>query len=105
MKFCIVGPGIQPIPPTGWGAVEILIDDIRKSLRYYAKSNNGNSNFKRFFISGGFAELNGLKELIKDELRIETEILNPLNNIACDMKIDNPSKYSVSIGLALRGLI
>ena len=82
-----------------------LIDDIRKSLRYYAKSNNGNSNFKRFFISGGFAELDGLKELIKDELRIETEILNPLNNIACDMKIDNPSKYSVSIGLALRGLI
>ena len=33
MKICIVGPGIQPIPPTGWGAVEILIDDIRKSLK------------------------------------------------------------------------
>jgi len=33
MKFCIVGPGIQPIPPTGWGAIEILTDDIRKSLQ------------------------------------------------------------------------
>jgi len=32
MKICIVGPGILPIPPTGWGAVEILIDDYRKNL-------------------------------------------------------------------------
>ena len=27
MKVAIVGPGIMPIPPTGWGAVEILIWD------------------------------------------------------------------------------
>lgn len=32
MKFCIVGPGTMPIPPKGWGAVEILIDDYRKTL-------------------------------------------------------------------------
>ncbi len=32
MKICLVGPGIQPIPPTGWGAVEILIHDLRISL-------------------------------------------------------------------------
>lgn len=32
MKICLVGPGIQPIPPTGWGAVEILIHDLRVSL-------------------------------------------------------------------------
>ena len=25
MKFCLVGPGIMPIPPTGWGAVERAI--------------------------------------------------------------------------------
>ena len=85
--------------------VNNLIDDIRKSLRYYAKSNNGNANFKRLFISGGFAELEGLKEQIKDELRIESEILNPFNNISSDMRIENPSKYSVAVGLALRGLI
>jgi hypothetical protein len=29
MKIAIIGPGIMPIPPTGWGAVEILIHDIR----------------------------------------------------------------------------
>ena len=32
MKIAIVGPGIMPIPPKGWGAVEILIWDISKTL-------------------------------------------------------------------------
>ena len=32
MKVPIVGPGIMPIPPTGWGAVEILIWDQKLSL-------------------------------------------------------------------------
>ena len=82
-----------------------LIDETRKSLRYYVKSNNGNSNFKRFFISGGFAEIDGLKEKISDELRIETHTLNPFTNIETDIKIENPSKYSIAVGLALRGLL
>lgn len=33
MRFCIVGPGIMPIPPTGWGAVEILIWDYAQTLQ------------------------------------------------------------------------
>lgn len=33
MKICIVGPGYMSIPPKGWGAVEILIDDYRKTLQ------------------------------------------------------------------------
>lgn len=32
MKICIVGPGIMPIPPIGWGAVEILIWDYKEIL-------------------------------------------------------------------------
>lgn len=32
MKICIVGPGVMPIPPTGWGAVEILIWDYKQTL-------------------------------------------------------------------------
>jgi len=32
MKICIVGPGIMPIPPKGWGAVEILIWDYKEIL-------------------------------------------------------------------------
>ena len=32
MKISIIGPGIMPIPPTGWGAVEILIWDQKLAL-------------------------------------------------------------------------
>ena len=32
MKIVLVGPGIMPIPPTGWGAVEILIWDTKNAL-------------------------------------------------------------------------
>jgi len=32
MKICLVGPGIMPIPPTGWGAVEILVWDYKHFL-------------------------------------------------------------------------
>ena len=32
MKITLIGPGIMPIPPTGWGAVEILIWDTKVAL-------------------------------------------------------------------------
>lgn len=32
MKISIIGPGIMPIPPKGWGAVEILIWDQKLAL-------------------------------------------------------------------------
>jgi hypothetical protein len=32
MKITLVGPGIMPIPPTGWGAVEILVWDTKLAL-------------------------------------------------------------------------
>ncbi|MFZ9531145.1 MAG: hypothetical protein ACO272_01375 [Candidatus Fonsibacter ubiquis] len=32
MKITLVGPGIMPIPPLGWGAVEILIWDTKVAL-------------------------------------------------------------------------
>ena len=32
MRICIIGPGVMPIPPTGWGAVEILIWDQKLAL-------------------------------------------------------------------------
>lgn len=32
MKITLVGPGIMPIPPTGWGAVEILVWDTKTAL-------------------------------------------------------------------------
>ena len=33
MRISIVGPGHTAIPPTGWGAVETLIWDMRNALK------------------------------------------------------------------------
>jgi len=33
MRIVIVGPGVMPIPPTGWGAVEILVWDQNLALK------------------------------------------------------------------------
>lgn len=35
MKISLIGPGIMPIPPKGWGAVEILIWDYAETLRKF----------------------------------------------------------------------
>ena len=32
MRFCLIGPGKLPIPPVGWGAIEILIWDYKCEL-------------------------------------------------------------------------
>src|ERR1035437_3394993 len=32
MKIAIIGPGVSSIPPTGWGAVEILVWDYTQTL-------------------------------------------------------------------------
>ena len=32
MKISMIGPGIMPIPPTGWGGVEIFIWDCKNAL-------------------------------------------------------------------------
>jgi len=32
MRITLVGPGIMPIPPIGWGAVEILVWDTKNAL-------------------------------------------------------------------------
>jgi len=81
-----------------------LCDDIRKTLRYYLK-NNGNTYFKRFYISGGMAHLKGYKEQIEDSLKITTENLNPFNNMKIEILPDNYMQYTVAAGLAIRGLI
>lgn len=33
MKITLVGPGLSPIPPTGWGAVEILVWEMNLSYQ------------------------------------------------------------------------
>ena len=92
------------IEMTDRNIINDLCDDIRKTLRYYLK-NNGNTYFKRFYISGGMAHLKGYKEHIEDSLKITTENLNPFNKIEMENLPDNFMQYTIAAGLAIRGLI
>ena len=92
------------IEMTDRNIINDLCDDIRKTLRYYLK-NNGNTYYKKFYISGGMAHVKGFKEKIEDSLKITTENLNPFNNMKADNLPDNFMQYTIAAGLAIRGLI
>ena len=80
-----------------------LVEEIRKTLRFYMKNNN-NSFFNTFYISGGSSLLPGIDKFIADNLNVKVELLDPFKKIKNDNKVINPIQYSLAIGLALRGL-
>lgn len=80
-----------------------LVDEIRKTLRFYMKSNS-QAFFNQFYLSGGCSKMVGLDSFIADSLNVKVEFLNPMNKIEYDKTLDNPSEFSVVVGLALRGL-
>jgi type IV pilus assembly protein PilM len=80
-----------------------LIDEIRKTLRYYIKTNN-QAFFKKFYLSGGSANLIGLKEMIHENLNVEIEIIDPFTNMENNEDNENPAQYVIATGLAIRGL-
>ena len=81
-----------------------LVDEIRRSLRFYIKESS-ESNFHKLFLTGGGARTNGLVEFITEKLNIHTEIYNPIAQLHHDMKdvMEDASKYAIAVGLAIRG--
>ena len=81
-----------------------LVEDIRRSLRFYAKQ-TGQSFFLKIFLSGGSGATPGLKEFINEKLNIESDLLNPFETLSLDDSISvlNGSQYAVALGLAIRG--
>jgi len=80
-----------------------LVEEIRKTLRFYMKNNN-NAFFNTFYISGGSSLLPGLNQFIADNLNVKVELLDPFKKIKNSKKLKNPPEFSVALGLALRGL-
>ena len=80
-----------------------LVDEIRKTLRFYMKNNN-NSFFNTFYLTGGSALLPGLDEFIASNLNVKVELLDPFLKINNSNKTNNPFEFSIALGLALRGL-
>ena len=80
-----------------------LTDEIRKTLRFYVKSNN-QVFFNKFYLSGGSAMLPGLQSFIAENLNVDVGILNPFQKVSSSNVIENPPQYAISVGLALHSL-
>ena len=82
-----------------------FVEEIRKSLRYYMKS-NPQAFFNKIYLTGGSANLPGLKDFMSSELNTDVTLLDPFEKIQLQDSslMDNPYQYSVSVGCALRGL-
>ena len=80
-----------------------LIEEIRKTLRFYMKNNN-QSFFNTFYLSGGCSKIYKIDKTIAENLNVKVEIANPFKKINNTKSLDNPSQFSIAVGLALRGL-
>jgi type IV pilus assembly protein PilM len=80
-----------------------IVEDIRRSLRFYAKQ-TGQSFFLKIFLTGGAAETPGLTDLISSKLSIDCDTLDPFDGIdgADSISVDNSSQYVLAMGLSLR---
>mgnify|MGYP001206898276 FL=1 len=80
-----------------------LVEDIRRSLRFYAKQ-TGQSFFLKILLTGGAAETPGLADLISSKLSIDCDVLNPFDGVegADSLSVDNPSQYVLAMGLCIR---
>ena len=81
-----------------------LVEDMRRSLRFYAKQ-TGQSFFLKIFLTGGAACTPGLAQVVNEKLNIECAVFNPFETMsgAEELSISNPSQYTTALGLGIRG--
>jgi len=85
----------------------ILMQQIRRAIQMFLTS-SGADKVDYILVSGGTASIEGIEQLLTDELGIHTVVANPFNNmeIAKTINADELTKISpqfmVATGLALR---
>jgi len=85
----------------------ILVQQIRRAIQMFLTS-SGKEKVDYLVISGGCAMVEGIKELLSEELGIHTVIAHPFADMKKSDKIDETqlnkisSQYMVAAGLALR---
>ena len=87
---------------------EPLFMEIERSIDYF-RSTHGGEYIKELILSGGSAKIGGIVETLTQRLSIDTQIVNPFQNIAYNKKIFDPVTIedigpvaALGIGLALR---
>ncbi len=81
-----------------------LVEDMRRSLRFYAKQ-TGQSFFLKIFLTGGGASTPGLVNFINEKLNIDCAVFDPFETVpgGKNLSISNPSQYTTALGLGIRG--
>jgi type IV pilus assembly protein PilM len=81
-----------------------LVEDVRRSLRFYGKQ-TGQSFFLKIFLTGGAAETIGLTNFVTEKLNIDCAVFDPFENVIGMDKISvsNRSQYTTALGLGIRG--
>ncbi len=81
-----------------------LVEDMRRSLRFYAKQ-TGQSFFLKIFLTGGAASTIGLSSFVNEKLNIDCAVFDPFENLngSDNLSISNPSQYTTALGLSIRG--
>ncbi len=81
-----------------------LIEDMRRSLRFYAKQ-TGQSFFLKIFLTGGAASTKGLTGIVNDKLNIECAVFDPFDSMTGseNLSASNASQFTTALGLGIRG--
>ncbi len=89
-------------------ACETFVQEIRRTIDFFL-STMVNENIERIYMSGGAARTPGLISLMKKQMEIPVELINPFNAISWNEKMFDPAymayiapQMAVAVGLALR---
>ncbi len=84
-------------------ASDQLVDEIRRSLRYYTKE-TGIREFKKVLLCGGSAMMPNLNSYLAQNLNMTVEIYNPFAGMITPPGLDDQvgARLAVACGLALR---
>ena len=87
---------------------EIIVLEIQKTFDFF-RATAGGEHIQKLYMAGGSAKVYGLAEILKQELGIPVEELNPFRKInfertgdAAELVISSAPRLAVAVGLALR---
>jgi len=86
--------------------LKVLEREVRRSLTFY-NNETGKKGIGRIYLTGGRALTPGIDKRLQSDLRIPTEVLNPLANltdVGVDLEALKPEgpRFAVALGLARR---
>lgn len=89
--------------------LENLVQEIERTLDFYAGMSKENSAVEKVILCGGGSNLKGLVAYLAERLKKKVELGDPWINLKMGKSVpiiskENTDRYSTAIGLALRGL-